>query len=73
MRIMRGLSSRVLPCGCMAGVYETYDGETVVILDVRGPACVTADHQAGKPVPAEVLHTLGDVEGQPPVHRVPPA
>jgi hypothetical protein len=24
-------------------------------------------------VPAEVLHTLGDVEGQPPVHRVPPA
>ena len=27
MRILRGLSSKFLSCGCLAGVYETYDGD----------------------------------------------
>jgi len=34
MRILRGLTSRLLPCGCIAGIYETYDGQ-VVALSVR--------------------------------------
>ena len=35
MRILRGLTSRLLPCGCVAGVYETYDGAVVTLLDER--------------------------------------
>jgi hypothetical protein len=50
MRILRGLRSRLLPCGCIAGIYETYDGETVSLLDDRGQACTHADHQPGNPV-----------------------
>jgi hypothetical protein len=47
MRILRGLSGRSLPCGCLAGVYETYDGEIVAILDARGLACTVRAHEPG--------------------------
>ena len=30
MRIRRGLGSRRLPCGCVAGIYETYRDEIVI-------------------------------------------
>ena len=51
MRILRGLTSRLLPCGCMAGVYETYDGTVVTLLDDRGPQCQAASHVEGAAVP----------------------
>ncbi len=51
MRILRGLKSRLLPCGCMTGIYETYDGDIVTLLDDRGAECTHADHQPGTPVP----------------------
>ncbi len=51
MRILRGLSSKCLPCGCLAGVYETYDGDIVGILDAKGSACREASHVNGKLVP----------------------
>ena len=50
MRIRRGLSSRQLPCGCVAGVYETYRGDIVAVLDVRSSTCENAAHVAGKSV-----------------------
>jgi hypothetical protein len=53
MRILRGLSSRFLPCGCLAGVYETYDGEIVTIVDARGATCAESGHDNGNVVPAE--------------------
>jgi hypothetical protein len=53
MRILRGLGSRRLPCGCVAGVYETYDAAIVVILDARGAECAVAAHQVGKLVPSQ--------------------
>jgi hypothetical protein len=52
MQILRGLSSKILPCGCLAGVYETYNGEVVGILDARSSACTIAAHQNGKQLPA---------------------
>ena len=73
MRILRGLSSRVLPCGCIAGVYETYDGEVVNILDARGQSCAATDHQPGHALPADAVDGLVNVQGRPPGHRVPPA
>jgi hypothetical protein len=53
MRILRGLSSKFLPCGCLAGVYETYDGDVVGIIDAKGPACTRAIHQTGTMIPVE--------------------
>jgi hypothetical protein len=51
MRILRGLTSRLLSCGCIAGVYETYDGEIVTLLDDRQSTCTNPSHQDGNPVP----------------------
>jgi hypothetical protein len=53
MAILRGLSSRLLPCGCLAGVYETYEGEIIAILDARGPACAEPAHVDGRPLPPD--------------------
>lgn len=51
MRILRGLTSRLLPCGCIVGVYETYDGAVITLLDDRGPRCADAGHVPGQQVP----------------------
>jgi len=52
MRIMRGLSSWFLTCGCLVGVYETYDGDVVNILDARSSSCTQPEHQNGNLIPA---------------------
>ena len=63
MRILRLLSTRPLPCGCLGGIYETYAGPIVWILDARGAGCTTPEHRPGvrlEPVgPAEAV--LADV------------
>ena len=51
MRILRGLTSRVLPCGCVAGVYETYDGEVLTLLDERESTCQIDIHENGNRIP----------------------
>jgi hypothetical protein len=51
MRILRGLTSRLLPCGCIAGVYETYDGAVVTLLDDRNAACADPAHVTGHELP----------------------
>lgn len=51
MRILRGLTSRLLPCGCMAGIYETYTGRVVTLLDDRGAGCTDSSHVAGEEIP----------------------
>jgi hypothetical protein len=38
-RILRGLTGRRLDCGCVLGVYETYDGRVVTVLDERSGGC----------------------------------
>ena len=60
MRILKGLSSRVLPSGCVAGVYETYDGEVVTLLDERCRECTDTSHANGNRIPdiaASASHT----------------
>ena len=51
MRILRGLTSHVLPCGCVAGVYETYDGGVVTLLDERDATCRINTHEDGNRIP----------------------
>ena len=53
MRILRGLSSKFLPCGCLVGVYETYDSETVAVLDARSESCADAAHRNGNVIPLD--------------------
>lgn len=61
MRILRGLSSRVLECGCLVGVYETYDGDVVTILDAKGPACAERAHYGDEPLaPGDIPESLAD-------------
>lgn len=40
-RCVRGMT---LPCGCLAGVYETYSGGAVAIVDVVGKTCAAPEH-----------------------------
>ena len=56
MRIRRGLSSRLLPCGCLAGIYETYRDEIVVIVDARSPECADPSHMDGNVIPNPIDH-----------------
>jgi hypothetical protein len=52
MRILRGLTSKLLPCGCLAGVYETYDGLVTTLLDERETTCQDPNHAEGNEIPA---------------------
>jgi hypothetical protein len=49
-RILRGLTGKRLDCGCVLGVYETYDGRVITVLDERGRAC-EAGHEDLVPPP----------------------
>ena len=53
MRILRGLSSKWLPCECLVGVYETYDGLVVTIVDAKGTECADPSHRVGHIVPRD--------------------
>ncbi len=58
LRILRGLDSRALPCGCLVGVYETYRSQTVAIIDVKGSSCTEGDHRVDSPVEFQVAEVM---------------
>jgi hypothetical protein len=39
MRLLRLLTGQLLPCGCLVGIYETYDARVIASIDARGHAC----------------------------------
>jgi hypothetical protein len=45
MRLLRGLGGKTLKCGCLVGVYETYDNKIVTVIDVRGEQCPDPKHR----------------------------
>ena len=63
----------MLPCGCLAGVYETYDNEIVGLLDARGLACTDPSHQPGATVSRSRAEAVGaaaeERQGPPPSTR----
>jgi hypothetical protein len=61
-RILRGLGSPALPCGCLVGFYETYANETVAILDAKGSGCVDRTHRVDANVDVPVI----ELRPQPP-------
>ncbi len=58
MRILRGLDSRALPCGCLIGVYETYGSQTVAIIDAKGSDCTNRAHRVDSPVDFQMAELL---------------
>jgi hypothetical protein len=62
LRILRGLGSRALSCGCLVGFYETYANETVAILDAKGSDCVEGAHRVDSNVDIPVV----ELRSQPP-------
>jgi hypothetical protein len=52
---MRGLAGEVLTCGCLAGVYETYEGRVVATIDARGASCCDPTHTRHAVVPRSRL------------------
>jgi hypothetical protein len=58
MRILRGLGSRALPCGCLVGVYETYAGRTVAIIDAKGSECQDRQHRVNSGVDFQMVDML---------------
>ncbi len=45
--ILRVLKGERLPCGCLIGTYERYDGSIVWVLDARAPECPRPEHRVG--------------------------
>ena len=39
------VGGRMLSCGCLTGVYNTWDGEVVAIIDAPGDDCPHALHR----------------------------
>ena len=58
MRILKGLSSRFLACGCVAGIYETYDGLIIAVIDAHGTRCDNNRHGGGKVLPVEAVDAV---------------
>lgn len=72
MRILRGLRSQLLPCGCLAGTYETYDGRIVYVLDEHEADCPDLTHAVGNSIPEPPLFDGGsDARVHPPRPREP--
>ncbi len=46
-RILRVVRSRLLKCECFIGIYETYDGRSVEVIDSRGEGCADRTHRPG--------------------------
>ena len=64
LRILRGLGSRALPCGCLVGVYETYATQTVAMIDAKGSDCANTAHRVDAAV--DVALVTSAERAQPP-------
>jgi hypothetical protein len=59
MRVQRGLGGFQLPCGCLGGVYEDYNGRIVRIIDARADDCREVTHRVGRVLYGEGLEARG--------------
>lgn len=60
MRLLRGIGGRVLACGCLVGVYETYAGTVIASIDAPGSSCHRPDHRLHE------LVSVSEADGPPP-------
>jgi len=50
-RILRGLSSKLLQCGCLLGIYETYEGTVIGMVDAKAAGCEDESHDGRNVLP----------------------
>ena len=65
MRLLRGVAGRVLECGCLVGVYETYGGRIVATVDARGASCAQQSHRLHAVLPDWRSARTGDAKPVP--------
>ena len=58
LRILRGLGSRTLPCGCLVGLYETYATRTVAVIDAKGGYCTVNTHRVDAGIDVEAMASI---------------
>lgn len=63
-RIRLTLTGFTLPCGCVGGVYETYSGAIVRLLDVRASGCTDEQHRRGAAIDWPPEEAVSSVPGQ---------
>jgi hypothetical protein len=61
MRILRGVGSRILPCGCLVGLYETYNGRVIAVIDGCSATCTDPSHRVNAALPATSCFPLQDL------------
>ncbi len=69
MRILRVVGSELLPCGCFVGLYETYSGPTVQVIEERGVSCVDPMHKQGAQLELAGASVPRRPASSPPPHR----
>jgi hypothetical protein len=75
MRFLRALTGRVMPCGCLLGIYETYRGQIVTTIDACGQRCDNPAHRlheiVSEPprVPRAPAGSSSELSVQPPIGR----
>jgi hypothetical protein len=62
MRLLRGLGGRVLPCGCLVGIYETYENQVVATIDAPGVTCAEPEHRLHYLVPVDEIDAATGVD-----------
>jgi hypothetical protein len=45
------LCGRVLPCGCLVGSYETWDGDVFDVVDAHDERCTDRSHATNSLIP----------------------
>lgn len=59
MRVLRFLTSTTLPCGCLVGVYELYNGDVIGVVDEHPRSCDNPAHEGGHELSLNQLHLPG--------------
>ena len=55
MRLLQGVSGETLPCGCLVGVYETYEGVVVRMVDATADSCPHPEHRVNAELPSPAV------------------
>jgi len=69
LRILRGLGSRTLRCGCLVGLYETYSARTVAVIDAKSAGCGNEAHRLNADIDTQSV--MGLEEGAQPPSTMP--
>jgi hypothetical protein len=65
MRVLRVVAGWHLRCGCFVGLYETYRGPVVPVIDETGRSCRDPAHRRGHVIMAGQVDCFAEALGTP--------